>query len=48
MSLFDKLNRAKDEKLTANLQAGEAFLEENKKREEVHTTPSGLQYEILK
>jgi FKBP-type peptidyl-prolyl cis-trans isomerase FklB len=47
MSLFDKLNRAKDEKLTANLKAGESFLEENKKREEVHTTASGLQYEIL-
>jgi FKBP-type peptidyl-prolyl cis-trans isomerase FklB len=30
-----------------NLQMGKAFLAENKKREEVHTTPSGLQYEIL-
>ena len=47
MSLFDKLNKAKEEKFSANLQAGEAFLEENKTREEVHTTPSGLQYEIL-
>lgn len=47
MSLFDKLNKAKDEKLAANLKEGEAFLEENKKREGVHTTPSGLQYEVL-
>jgi FKBP-type peptidyl-prolyl cis-trans isomerase len=31
----------------ANLEAGNAFLEENKKREGVHTTESGLQYEIL-
>ncbi|MFA5533000.1 MAG: FKBP-type peptidyl-prolyl cis-trans isomerase [Mariniphaga sp.] len=31
----------------ANLETGNAFLEENKKREGVHTTASGLQYEIL-
>ncbi|MDD2381618.1 MAG: FKBP-type peptidyl-prolyl cis-trans isomerase [Mariniphaga sp.] len=31
----------------ANLEPGNAFLEENKKREGVHTTASGLQYEIL-
>ena len=30
-----------------NAQAGKAYLEENGKREEVHTTTSGLQYEIL-
>jgi len=47
MSLFDKLNKAKDEKITANLKAGEEFLEKNKQREGVHTTPSGLQYEVL-
>jgi FKBP-type peptidyl-prolyl cis-trans isomerase FklB len=47
MSLFDKLNQAKGEKLSANLKAGEDFLAENKKRAEVHTTPSGLQYEVL-
>jgi FKBP-type peptidyl-prolyl cis-trans isomerase FklB len=47
MSLFDKLNQAKDDKLSANLKAGEDFLEENKKREVVHTTASGLQYEVL-
>jgi FKBP-type peptidyl-prolyl cis-trans isomerase len=30
-----------------NLQAGKEFLAENAKREGVHTTSSGLQYEIL-
>ena len=47
MSLFDKLNQAKGEKLTANLKAGEDFLEQNKQRAGVETTPSGLQYEVL-
>lgn len=31
----------------ANLQAGEAFLAENAKREGIITLPSGLQYEVL-
>lgn len=30
-----------------NEKAGKAFLEENGKRAEVHTTPSGLQYEVI-
>lgn len=47
MSLFDKLNAAKQEKLQANLQEGLAFLEENKKREGVISLESGLQYEVL-
>ena len=47
MSLFDKLKQAKGEKLTANLKAGEDFLEQNKQREGVETTASGLQYEVL-
>ena len=47
MSLFDKLNQAKGEKLAANLKAGEDFLEQNKEREGVQTTASGLQYEVL-
>ncbi|MCW3114286.1 MAG: FKBP-type peptidyl-prolyl cis-trans isomerase [Segetibacter sp.] len=47
MSLFDKLNQAKGDKLAANLKAGEDFLETNKQREGVHTTSSGLQYEVL-
>ncbi len=47
MSIFDKLNKAKDDKLAANLKAGEDFLEQNKQKPGVHTTPSGLQYEVL-
>ena len=33
--------------LQANLEAGNAFLEENSKKETVVSLPSGLQYEIL-
>ena len=47
MSLFDKLNKAKMEKLKTNLEEGLKFLEENKKRPEVSTLESGLQYEVL-
>jgi len=47
MNLFDKLNQAKKEKLEANLNAGLLFLAENKKRPEVITLASELQYEIL-
>src|SRR4028118_1072490 len=47
MSVFDKLMNMKSEKATANLKAGEDFLEQNKKREGVMTTVSGLQYEVL-
>ena len=39
---------AKDEKLYgANREAGRKFLEENKTKEGVITTPSGLQYKVL-
>ena len=48
MSLFNKLNQAKAGKLAANLKEGEDFLKENATKEGVHTTPSGLQYLILK
>ena len=47
MSIADKLAFMKSEKSAANLQAGQAFLAENKKRPEVTELPSGLQYEIL-
>lgn len=47
MSLFDKLNSAKQAKYEANLQEGLAFLEENKKRPEIVTLVSGLQYEVI-
>jgi len=48
MSLFDRLNQAKSEKATVNLKEGEDFLKENATKEGVHTTASGLQYQILK
>lgn len=48
MSLFDRLNQAKTEKAAANLKEGEDFLKENAIKEGVHTTPSGLQYQVLK
>lgn len=32
----------------ANIENGKAFLEENKKNPNIHTLPSGLQYEVLK
>lgn len=47
MSIFDKLNKAKDEKLNANLKEGEDFLAANKEKPGVNTTASGLQYEVL-
>ena len=52
-SLFQQKQQAnkavKDEKLYgANREAGRKFLEENAKKEGVVTTPSGLQYKVLK
>jgi len=37
----------RDTKIAQNLEEGRSFLEENKKREEVQVTESGLQYEII-
>jgi FKBP-type peptidyl-prolyl cis-trans isomerase FklB len=48
MSLSDKLKSFMQQKETDNLKAGETFLAENGKRENVVTLPSGLQYEIIK
>lgn len=48
MSLSDKLRSFMQQKETDNLKAGETFLAENGKKENVVTLPSGLQYEILK
>ena len=47
MGIADKLFNMKNEKAAANLQAGQEFLEENKKKPGVVTLPSGLQYEVL-
>ncbi|MGG9970648.1 FKBP-type peptidyl-prolyl cis-trans isomerase [Ferruginibacter sp. SUN002] len=48
MSAAEKLKAMRDEKAAANLLAGEQFLAENAKKENVVSLPSGLQYEILK
>ena len=45
MSFLNRLDMAKAKPV---ILAGEKFLAENKKRVEVKTTPSGLQYEIIK
>ena len=47
MSLSDKLKAFMQQKENDNLKAGEDFLAENGKRENVVTLPSGLQYEII-
>jgi len=47
MGIADKLQAMKTEKAAANLLAGETFLADNKLREDVVTTESGLQYEVL-
>ena len=48
MSLSDKLKSFMQQKENDNLKAGQDFLAENAKRENVVTLPSGLQYEIIK
>ncbi len=45
--LQDFFSKRQDEMLSNNLEAGRAFLEQNKKKENVTTLDSGLQYEIL-
>jgi len=45
--LQDFFSKSQDEMLSNNLESGRAFLEENKKKENVVTLDSGLQYEIL-
>ena len=47
MSLADKLKSFMQQKENDNLKAGQEFLAENGKRENVVTLPSGLQYEII-
>ena len=47
-SLVQKFfNEASQREAQENLEAGNKFLEENKAREGVHTTESGMQYEII-
>ena len=47
MGITDKLFRMKNEKATANLEAGKNFLEANKQKDGVVSLPSGLQYEVI-
>ena len=47
MGLGDKLFQFKNEKASANLQAGLDFLEANKQKPGVVKLPSGLQYEVI-
>jgi FKBP-type peptidyl-prolyl cis-trans isomerase FklB len=42
------IGKIQQEKSKGAIEAGEKFLAENKKRAEVKTAPSGLQYEVLK
>lgn len=46
-AMEEKQQAAAAEMAKVNDEAGKKFIEENGKRVEVHTTPSGLQYEIL-
>jgi FKBP-type peptidyl-prolyl cis-trans isomerase FklB len=48
MSVSDKLKAMFENKANENSKAGETFLAENGKKENVVTLPSGLQYEIIK
>ncbi|MFC0181695.1 peptidylprolyl isomerase [Pseudarcicella hirudinis] len=47
MGLFDGIQGNSREKVAAEIARGAAFLAENKKREGVVETASGLQYEVL-
>jgi FKBP-type peptidyl-prolyl cis-trans isomerase FklB len=46
--LNDYLNKLRDQKALGNKKKGKVFLDANGKRQGVITTPSGLQYEIIK
>lgn len=48
MSLFDRLQGAKAEKIQAQKDEGAAFLAKNKTAEGVTELPNGIQYQILK
>ena len=48
MSLFDKLQNSRGEKLQKEKDAGAAFMAENKTQEGIVELPNGIQYQILK
>lgn len=43
----DYFSKQQGEMLSKNLEAGKAFLDENRQKEQVVSLPSGLQYEVL-
>lgn len=45
--MMQLMNQAQENKAKGNIEAGQKFLAENGKRAGVHTTASGLQYEVL-
>jgi FKBP-type peptidyl-prolyl cis-trans isomerase FklB len=47
MGIADKLFQMKNEKASANLKAGQDFLEANRQKPGMITLPSGLQYEVI-
>jgi FKBP-type peptidyl-prolyl cis-trans isomerase FklB len=47
MGIADKLFQVKNEKASANLKAGQEFLESNKQKPGIVALPSGLQYEVI-
>jgi FKBP-type peptidyl-prolyl cis-trans isomerase FklB len=46
-AIHERMQAAKTEQFKADIDAGKAFLDENGARDEVTTTESGLQYEVL-
>jgi len=48
MSLSERLFKGQTEKAAESLKAGEDFLQQNAQNEGIHTTASGLQYQVLK
>jgi FKBP-type peptidyl-prolyl cis-trans isomerase FklB len=46
--LREKQTKGRDEMGEKNKKEGEEFLAKNKKKEDVKTTPSGLQYKVIK
>ncbi len=47
MGIADKLFQMKNEKASANLKAGQDFLEANRQKKGITALPSGLQYEVI-
>ncbi|HEU4901483.1 MAG TPA: FKBP-type peptidyl-prolyl cis-trans isomerase [Flavisolibacter sp.] len=48
MSLFDKLQNSRNEKIQKQKDEGAAFMAENKTKEGVTELPNGIQYQVLK